>query len=125
MTKRVIRYFLNFKDGQEKWLNEMSAKGWRLVKCGQLTYYFENCIPGEYEYKVEFVADRSYAKSKEYKEYLESLGYKSFYKNVNVGFFLGKVKWRPWGKGAGQITTAPGSFLKELIIIEKKKAVNE
>jgi hypothetical protein len=121
MTKRVFRYFFNFTDGQEKWLNEMAAKGWRLIKCGQLTYDFERCAPGEYEYAVEFVADKSYAKSKDYKAFLESMGYKTFYKNVNVGIFYGKAKWRPWGEGAGQIATAPGSFQKELIIVEKKK----
>jgi len=25
MTKRVFRYFFDFTDGQEKWLNEMAA----------------------------------------------------------------------------------------------------
>ena len=121
MRKRVVRYFFDFTDGQEKWLNEMAAAGWRLVKCGQLTYDFERCEPGEYEYAVEFVADQSYAKSQDYKAFLESMGYKTFYKNINVGLYIGKVKWRPWGEGAGQMTTAPGSFQKELIIVEKKK----
>ena len=119
MKKRVFRYFFDFTDGQEKWLNEMAAKGWRLVKCGQLTYDFERCEPGEYEYAVEFVADKSYAKSRDYKAFLESMGYKTFYKNVYVGIFFG-IKWRPWGEGAGQIATAPGSLRKELIIVEKK-----
>jgi hypothetical protein len=121
MTKRVFRYFFDFTDGQEKWLNEMAVKGWRLVKCGQLTYDFERCEPGEYEYAVEFVADKSYVNSRDYKAFLESMGYKTFYKNINVGIFFGKVKWRPWGEGAGQIATAPGSLQKELIIAEKKK----
>jgi len=121
MTKRVIRYFFNFTEGQEKWLNDMAAKGWRLIRCGQLSYHFERCTPGEYEYAVEFVADRSYAGSKDYKAFLESMGYKTFYKNVDVGFFVGKVSWRPWAEVAGQVATAPGSLQKELIIVEKKK----
>jgi len=120
MTKRVFRYFFDFADGQEKWLNEMAAKGWRLVKCGQLSYEFERCEPGEYEYAVDFVADKSYAKSRDYRAFLESMGYRTFYKNVYVGLFFG-AKWRPWGEGAGQIATAPGSLQKELIIAEKKK----
>jgi hypothetical protein len=119
--KRVFRYFFDFMDGQEKWLNEMAAKGWRLVKCGQLTYHFERCAPGEYEYAVDFVAHKSFAKSKDYKAFLESMGYKTFYKNINVGIFFGSVKWRPWGEGAGQFATAPGSLRKELVIVEKKK----
>ena len=84
MTKRVFRYFFNFMAGQEKWLNDMAAKGWRLIRCGQLSYHFERCTPGEYEYAVEFVADKSHAKSRDYKAFLESMGYKTFYKNVNV-----------------------------------------
>lgn len=121
MTKRVFRYFFDFTDGQEKWLNEMAVKGWRLVKCGQISYVFESCKPGEYEYAVEFVAHKSYSKSKDYKEFLEGMGYKAFYKNINIGIYVGKVQWRPWGEGAGQITTAPGSYQKELIIVEKAK----
>jgi hypothetical protein len=70
---------------------------------------------------VEFAADKSYSESKDYKAFLESLGYRTFYKNVDVGLYLGKIKWRPWAKGLGQITTAPGSLQKELIIVEKKK----
>ena len=69
---------------------------------------------------MDFVADKSYAKSKDYKAFLESMGYRTFYKNVNVGIFL-TAKWRPWGEGLGQIATAPGSYQKELIIVEKKK----
>ncbi len=120
MTKRVFRYFFDFTEGQEKWLNEMAAKGWRLVKCGQLAYEFESCGPGEYQYAVDFVADKTYGKSRDYKAFLESVGYKVFYKNVNVGIFVGKVKWRPWGDGAGQIATYPGNLQKELVIVEKK-----
>lgn len=118
--KRVFRYFFDFTDGQQKWLNDMAAKGWRLIKCSQLTYDFESCIPGEYEYAVEFVADKSYSKSKDYKSFLETMGYKTFYKSINVGISIGKVKWRPWGEGAGQISTAPGSFQKELLLVEKR-----
>ncbi|MDR0947938.1 MAG: DUF2812 domain-containing protein [Lachnospiraceae bacterium] len=121
MEKKVFRYFLDFTQGQETWLNEMSQKGWRLKKCGQLSYTFENCDPGEYEYAVEFVGYLSDTKSKSYKQFLDEMGYRTIYKNVNVGIYVGKVKWRPWAEGAGQIATAPGNILKELIIVEKRK----
>lgn len=120
MTKKVYRYFFDFLDSQQAWLNDMAAKGWRLVKCGQLAYTFESCEPGEYEYAVEFVADKSYAESKSYKLFLDGLGYTTFYKNINVGIYVGKATWRPWAKGAGQISTAPGSYQKELLIVEKR-----
>lgn len=121
MTKRVYRYFFDFLDGQTEWLNQMAAQGWRLVKCRQLSYEFENCTPHEYEYSVEFVADKAFSDSKNYKGFLESMGYKVFYKNLNVGVAVGKVKLRPWATGAGQIVTAPGGYFKELLIVEKKK----
>jgi hypothetical protein len=120
MKKKVYRYFLDATLGQEAWLNEMSGKGWRLISCGQLSYTFESYEPGTYEYAVEFVAHMSYAKSKDYKVFLESMGYRTFYKNINVGKKLG-VKWRPWAEGGGQITTSPGSYQKELLIVEKQK----
>lgn len=121
MSKKVYRYFFDFLDGQAEWLNEMASQGWRLVKCGQLSYEFERCDPGEAEYAVEFVAHNAYSESKTYKEFLDTLGYKTFYKNVNVGIAVGKVKWRPWAEGKGQIVTAPGGYFKELLIVEKKR----
>jgi hypothetical protein len=99
----------------------MAGQGWRLAKCGQLSYEFESCAPGEYEYFVEFVAHRPFSESKDYRGFLESMGYRTFYKNLNVGIAAAKAEWRPWAKGAGQIATAPGGYFKELLIVERKK----
>jgi hypothetical protein len=120
MKKRVYRYFFDFLDGQTEWLNRMAARGWRLVKCGQLFYEFESCTPGGYEYAVEFVAGRAYSESKDYRAFLEDMGYRTFYKNINVGVAVGKVKFRPWAEGKGKIVTAPGGYFKELLIVEKE-----
>ena len=35
-------------DKEEKWLNEMAAKGLCLISAGFCKYEFEDCIPGEY-----------------------------------------------------------------------------
>jgi hypothetical protein len=120
LTKRVHRYFFDFLDGQKNWLNEQAAQGWRLVKCGQLYYDFESCNPGEYEYTVEFVADRAHGDAREYRGFLESLGYTVFFKNITVGAAYGKVRWRPWAQGKGQFVTAPGGYFNELLIVEKR-----
>lgn len=117
---RCYRFFSVFMDTQENWLNQMAQKGYRLVKTGKMTYDFVECQPGEYQYAVEFVAQQSYKDEKEYRHFLEELGYKVFYKNANLNFSAGKVKWRPYGKGMGQISTNPGSYNKELFIVEKK-----
>ncbi len=121
MVKTVFRYFFDFMEGQERWLNRMAEKGYRLKSCGRALYTFEKSRPNEYEYAVEFVADKSFKNSKDYKSFLENMGYRTFYKNINLNFSVGKVKWRPWAKGMGQIATSPGGFNKELLIIEKPK----
>lgn len=117
---KKIRFFGGFLDTQENWLNEMADQGYRLVKTGKIDYVFECCQPNEYRYCVEFVADQSYRKEKEYRQFLEELGYTVFYKNINWNYSVGKVRWRPFAKGSGQIATNPGSYNKELFIVEKK-----
>ncbi|KAJ49613.1 hypothetical protein BD780_001106 [Clostridium tetanomorphum] len=121
MNKRIYRYFGGFLEKQGRFLNEMSAKGYRLVKTGELLYEFEQCTPGKYEYCVEFVADKSYKEIKEYQRFLDSLGFRSFNKNLNLRYSYGKIKWRPWAKGMRQIATSPGSYNKEILILEKER----
>ncbi|PRR78126.1 hypothetical protein CLLI_18900 [Clostridium liquoris] len=124
MNKRVYRYFLGFLEKQEKFLNDMSAKGYRLVKTEKLLYEFETCTPEKYEYCIEFVADKSYKEIKEYQEFLASMGFRSFNKNLNLNYSHGKVRWRPWAKGMGQIAANPGSYNKEILILEKERDGN-
>ena len=121
MSKTVFRYFFDFLDGQEKWLNEMAQRGYRLKKCGRVSYTFDECKPSEYEYAVEFVGDKSYAVAKDYRVYLEGMGFCTFTKNININFSYSRVRWRPYAKGMGQTATSPGGFNKELLILEKRK----
>lgn len=121
MSKTVFRYFFDFLDGQETWLNSMAERGYRLKKCGKITYTFDECKPNEYEYAVEFVGDKAYSKIKDYRGYLESMGFRAFTKNINLNFSYGKVRWRPYARGMGQIATSPGGYNKEILILEKKR----
>jgi hypothetical protein len=121
MSITVFRYFFDFLDGQEKWLNRMAKDGYRLKRCGKLTYAFDECAPNEYEYAVEFVGNQAYSKAKDYRKYLESMGFRTFTKNINLNFSYGKVRWRPYAKGMGQIATSPGGFNKEILILEKRR----
>ena len=102
---KKYRYFGGFLTSQEKWLNKMAQKGYRLVRVGKLLYEFESCTPGQYQYAVEFVADKSKKDSQGYKEFLEGCGYKVFYKNINLNYSIGKVRFRPWAEGSGKIAT--------------------
>lgn len=97
----------------------MAGKGYRLVDAGKITYTFEKCQPNQFQYAVEFIAHHGLTSAREYRSFLQGIGYKVLYKNINLKFSIGKVKWRPYGKGVGQITTSPGTYNKELLIVEK------
>ena len=54
MKKVVHRTFLAWDyDKEEKWLNDMSAKGWQLCDVGFCRYSFAEGKPGEYIYRLE------------------------------------------------------------------------
>lgn len=120
MTKKIYRYFGGLILQQEKWLNKMAASGYRLIKTGKMLYEFARCSPGEYQYKVEFIADKSKENAHGYKIFLEDCGYTVFYKNANLNFSVGKVRYRPWAEKGGRIATNSSTFNKELLIVEKK-----
>ena len=121
MNKVCYRYYWNLLAPQERFLNRMADAGWHLVRTGKLRYEFEPCAPGEYEYRVEFVGALSWPRSHYYAEFLRDLGYEVFYKNVNLNWSVGKVRWRPYGKGMGQVATSPGAINKELLLVGKKR----
>jgi len=85
-----------------------------------MLYEFDSCSPEQYQYAVEFIADKSKKDSQEYKAFLEGCGYKVFYKNINVSYSVGKVRFRPWAKGSGKFATSSTTYNKELLIVEKQ-----
>ena len=121
MKRKFFRYFGGFIKRQERWLNRMAAKGYRLVGTSQVFYVFKPCEPNEYEYRVEFAAGKTHWDREEYRQFLHSLGYKTFWKNINLYLSLGKVRVRPWAEGIGKLAVSPGSYGKELLIVEKKQ----
>ncbi|MGL4874624.1 MAG: DUF2812 domain-containing protein [Clostridium sp.] len=121
---KKIRYFLDL-DAQEKWLNNEAKKGNRLIKANKLIYVFEKCNQSEYEYKVEFVGNKSLSEMIKYKEFLESIGYKIFNKNLNLNYSIFKFKFRPYADKHAKIATNPGVINKELFIVEVKKTDNK
>lgn len=62
-------------DKEEKWLNEMAAKGLALVSVGWLRYEFEPCLPGEYSIRLEFLENRvNHPESEQYTSFIEDMG---------------------------------------------------
>ena len=120
MSKKCYRFFGGLLNAQAKWLNKMSEKGYRLVRTGKLLYEFEKCKPDEVTYCVEFIGEKSKENSIDYANFLEDMGYKVFFKNINLNYSVGKVRWRPWAERDGRIATNATTFNRELLIVEKQ-----
>lgn len=118
------RYFAGLMGRQAKWLNDMSRKGYRLVKVGKLEYEFEECEPDKYQYTVEYVGDQSFEEEQNYKAFLEEMGYRVFYKNINLDYSAYKLTYRPWADKGGRISTNQTTFNRELLIVEKENDGN-
>ena len=122
MKKRVYKCFLNVIKGQEDWLNQMAESGYHLTKTHLFYYEFEPCQPNEYSYRVQFVADKSYAELLDYKQFLKDLGIQTFSNNINMGkLSFSEIRLRPYVKGWGLLATSPGTINKELLILEQKR----
>lgn len=68
---------------------------------------------------MEFIGEKSCANAEDYRDFLEDLGYKVFYKNINLSYSIGKVRIRPWAEKGGRIATNSTTYNRELLIIEK------
>ena len=120
MSKKCCRFFGGLLDTREKWLNKMSGMGYCLVRTGKMLYEFERCRPNEFQHRIDFIGEKSKADAEEYRRFLEDMGYKVFFKNINLNYSAGKLRWRPWAEKGGRIATNSTTFNRELPIVEKK-----
>lgn len=116
----MLSIFLWSVTAQEKWLNKMSSRGYRLIRTGKMLYEFEQCNPNEFQYRIDFIGEKSKTGANEYGSFLEDMGYKVYFKNINLNYSVGKVRWRPWAEKGGCIATNTTTFNRELLIVEKK-----
>lgn len=119
MRKKYYRFFGGLLTAQEHWLNKMSQKGYRLIRAERMLYEFEACKPNQVKYCMEFIGQKSKAGASDYRRFLEEMGYRVFYKNINLNYSLGKVRLRPWAEKGGRIATNATTFNRELLILEK------
>ncbi len=62
-------------DKEEKWLNEMAAKGLALYSVGYLKYEFRDCLPGEYSVRLSLLENSPrHPESVKYIEFIEETG---------------------------------------------------
>lgn len=120
MSKKFYRFFGGLLTAQENWLNKMSEKGYRLIRARKLFYEFEECKPGQVKYCVEYIGQKSKDNAQDYHDFLEEMGYSVLYKNINLNYSVGKVRWRPWAEKGGRIATNATTFNRELLIVEKE-----
>ena len=120
MNKKCYRFFGGLVTAQAKWLNKMSDQGFRLARTEKLLYEFQPCRPGQYRYCVEFIGEKSQAEAAEYRVFLHDMGYRTFFKNINLNYSVGKVVVRPWANQGGRVSTNATTFNRELLIVEKE-----
>lgn len=121
MSKKYYRFFGGLLQKQEEWLNKMAEQGYRLIRVDKMMYEFEECNPDRAEYRVEYIGSKFQNDSQEYFQFLEDMGYRVFFKNINLNYSIGKVRYRPWAEKGGRIATNNTAFNKELLIVEKEK----
>lgn len=110
---------------QAKWLNKQCSRGWRLVDTDKLSYTFEPCEPGAYQYAVDFVGNLSREHGADYAAFLADCGYRTWYKNVNLQWSYGKVRWNPWGEPGARIISSNTTLDRELLIVERRAEPGE
>lgn len=76
MKKVIYKLFWVWEfEKEEKWLNEMSAKGLHLDGVGFCKYIFEEGTPGDYQFKLEYLRrSASHPESVQYIHFLEDTG---------------------------------------------------
>lgn len=73
--KTVIRKLFYDFEKEEKWLNKLSNEGLAMVDYSFGRYVFEDCISGEYEYKIQYMENYpTSAEGRKYIEFIESTG---------------------------------------------------
>ncbi len=94
MRKTVHKWFWVWDfDEEEKWLNEMAAKGLALVGVGWCRYEFEDCLPGEYAVCLEFFENRcNTVENTKYIEFLEETGIEHVGKLLRWHYFRKKTQ---------------------------------
>ncbi len=97
MRKTLHKWFWAWDfDKEEKWLNEMSAKGLHLVSVGFCTYVFEEGNPGDYTIRLELLDYLpTHPESEQYIKFVEATGAEY------LGSVMRWVYFRKSGKEAG------------------------
>ena len=86
MRRTIHKWFWVWSfDKEEKWLNEMAAKGLHLVSVGYCKYVFEEGIPGDYAIRLELLDN--------FPTHPESLQYIRFIEDTGAEYLGSVMRW--------------------------------
>lgn len=118
---RKFKFFFRPISDLTKWLNQMSDKGYRLIRTGSIFYYFKKCEKTKYIYAVDFVANKSYSELKEYEDFLSESNIRYMEKPASIGkISKGNIRWRPYADKGARMATSNAMIKRELLILEKE-----
>ena len=98
MRKTIRKWFWVWEfDKEERWLNEMAAKGSALVSVGFAKYEFEECVPGEYQVRLELLENQpAHPESQKYIGFIEETGAEQVGKFMRWVYFRKKTADGPF-----------------------------
>jgi hypothetical protein len=95
--KHIIRRVFIDYEKEEKWLNQMAAKGLALTDYSWCRYVFEETPPGEYTYRLELLENLTILpESRKYIEFLEETGVEQVASYMRWVYFRKKTKDGPF-----------------------------
>lgn len=111
MRRTIKKWFWIWDfDKEEKWLNEMASKGLALVAVDYGKYTFDECVPGEYNIRLELLENiASHAESQQYIKFLEETGVEYVGNIIRWAYFRNKTD-----NGEFNLYSDGGSRIKHL-----------
>jgi hypothetical protein len=96
MKHKVFKLFVNFEK-EEKWINDMAARGLNLIDYSLGRYLFEEGKPGEYIYRLELLKELpSHTESKSYINFMEESGIECVATYFRWAFFRKRAEEGPF-----------------------------
>ncbi|MCL2342954.1 MAG: DUF2812 domain-containing protein [Firmicutes bacterium] len=96
MITRQWKFFADYEK-EEKWLNEKVAKGFAMMHYNFCHYTFEDCVPGEYIYRIELLKNRvTHPDSVKYIHFMEDSGAEQVASYLNWVYFRKKAADGPF-----------------------------
>ena len=74
MKKVIHKWFIDWEK-EEAWINKMASQGLALTAIGFFRFEFEECVPGEYQYRCELLDNLpNHPESERYIRFVEETG---------------------------------------------------